>query len=134
MPREVPEWIGKTADSRIPDRVRIRVFDRDNRTCQCGCGMTIRPGDKWETDHTIALINWKATAEAPHGNRESNLRTLLAGAGHHGDKSKADVAEKSKVYRVKKRHYGLKKPKGRPLPGTRASGIRKRMDGTVERW
>lgn len=24
--------------------------------------------------------------------------------------------------------------KGRPLPGTRASGIRKRMDGTVEKW
>ena len=32
------------------------------------------------------------------------------------------------------RHLGIKRSPSRPLPGTRASGVRKRMDGTVERW
>lgn len=29
---------------------------------------------------------------------------------------------------------GKAKAKGRPLPGTKASGLRKRMNGNVERW
>ena len=63
---------------------------RDGRTCQFGCGRTIRPDDAWETDHTIAIINGGA-------NRERNLRTLLAGPEHRGKKSKAAVAEKAMV-------------------------------------
>jgi len=38
----------------------------------------------------------------------------------------------AKADRVLKKNFGLK-PKGRPMPGSKASGLRKRMDGTVER-
>lgn len=32
----------------------------------------------------------------------------------------------------RKRAFGIKARKGRPMPGTKASGVRKRWDGTVE--
>lgn len=43
-----------------------------------------------------------------------------------------DNPRMAKADRVLKASFGLK-AKGRPMPGSRASGIRKRMDGTVER-
>lgn len=43
-----------------------------------------------------------------------------------------DNPRMNKADRVLKKNYGLK-AKGRPMPGSKASGFRKRMDGTVER-
>ena len=122
--RELPEWIGATDDSPVPPRVRARVWFRDKGTCQC-CGTLIMAGMDWQVDHRIAIANGGE-------NRESNLQVLLASC--HKDKTKADVAEKSKVARVRTKHLGIKKHQARPMPGTKASGIRKRMNGTIERW
>lgn len=124
--RSVPEWIAKHDDEKIPNRVKVRVFYRFNGVCQCGCTRKIRFGMKWEADHTVAIGNG-----GPH--RESNLVPLLVDC--HKRKTANDVAIKSKTYRMKSKHIGAKtQPKGRALPGTRASGLRKRMNGTVERW
>jgi 5-methylcytosine-specific restriction enzyme A len=121
--RSVSEWIGKTDNAAIPPRVRLRQFERDGGVCQCGCGIRIRAGDKWETDHRVAVINGGP-------NREGNLRTLLT--AHHKIKSREDMATKSKNYKVRSKHLGLQ-AKRKPFPGSRASGLRKKMDGTVER-
>jgi hypothetical protein len=43
-----------------------------------------------------------------------------------------DNPRMQKADRVLKKNYGLR-PKGRPMPGSKASGLRRRMDGTVER-
>lgn len=43
-----------------------------------------------------------------------------------------DNPRMQKADRVLKKNFGLK-PKGRPMPGSRASGLRKRMNGQVER-
>jgi 5-methylcytosine-specific restriction endonuclease McrA len=43
-----------------------------------------------------------------------------------------DLPRMQKADRVLKASFGLK-PKKRPMPGSKASGIRRRMDGTVER-
>jgi 5-methylcytosine-specific restriction protein A len=102
MTRELPEWIGATSDTRVPPRVQLRVFYRDSGTCQCGCGQLIRAGQRWQTDHTIALINGGE-------NRETNLRTLLV--KHHAAKTREDVAEKSVTARVRAKHLGIKKPR-----------------------
>jgi len=117
--REVPEWVGKDGNSAIPPRVRLRQFERDGGRCQCGCGILIRPGDEWETDHLIAIANGGANAE-------SNLRTILK--AHHKEKTAADVAEKSRVYRKRSKHIGLKKS-SRPMPGSKASGWKHTMSG-----
>lgn len=122
--RSTPEWVGASDDSRIPPRVRLRVFYRDSGICQCGCGLMIRAGQKWQTDHIVALINGGK-------NVESNLRTLLA--KHHAEKTKADVAEKAKVYRKAAAHLGIKPKSSRPFPGSRASGLKKLMSGEVVR-
>lgn len=46
---------------------------------------------------------------------------------------KEDVPRIAKMKRQRDRNNGIRRTKGRPMPGSKASGIRKRMDGTVER-
>ena len=52
----------------------------------------------------------------------------------HGYKTKDDVARIAKMKRQRDRNQGITRRKGPPMPGSKASGIRKRMDGSVERW
>jgi hypothetical protein len=99
MSRSTDEWIGKTDDTPVPLRVRNRQYLRDKAICQCGCTMKIKVFDKWEIDHRSAIINGGE-------NRESNLQTLLS--AHHKVKTAKDVAEKSKVARVRAKHIGIK--------------------------
>jgi len=110
MSRDVPEWIGKTPDTKIPPRVRLRVFDAHGGRCYLS-GRKIMPGDKWDLDHKIALINGGE-------NRESNLAPALRAP--HREKTAADVAEKSKVERIRQKHLGVWKSsrpmQSRPFP------------------
>jgi 5-methylcytosine-specific restriction protein A len=122
--RSLPEWVGATPDSPIPPRVRVRVAMRAGRCCQ-QCTRPILEGDRGEVDHIVALVNGGE-------NRESNLRFICRWC--HAKKTLADVEEKSRVSRRLKRSLGIKTRSGRPIPGSRASGIRKRMSGDVERW
>lgn len=124
MTRATPEWIGKSDDSAIPPRVKVRVFERHGGRCHIS-GRIIRAGEAWDLDHIVALCNGGE-------HREMNLAPALAAP--HKVKTAADVAEKATVYRKRVKHLGIESRKGRPMPGSRASGLRKRMDGTVERW
>lgn len=124
MSRAVKEWIGRTDDTPIPPRVKLRVLDRFHHRCD-GCSRPIRAGDGWACDHAKALINGGE-------NRERNLHPLCAWC--HGLKTRADVHEKSRVYVTRRHHAGIKsRTKWRPLPGTIASGWKHRMDGGWER-
>lgn len=123
MSRSVKEWIGKNDDSKPPARVRVRVFSACDGVCG-RCHRRIVAGETWECDHTIALINGGL-------NRESNLGVLCKWC--HAHKTVADLRTKSKTYAVRQRHLGLKKAKGRPMPGTKASGWKQKMDGTWEK-
>lgn len=114
--RSVPEWIGKTPDSAIPPRVRLRVFEAHGGKCYLS-GIKIRPGDAWECDHVIAIINGGE-------NREGNLAPALK--DKHREKTNADVAEKSKIARIRMKHLGLKAPS----KGWNRN-VRKKLDGTV---
>lgn len=120
--RAVPEWIGRTPSTPVPPRVRIRVFIRDDGRCQCGCNRRITVGEKWQTDHRPALINGGE-------NRESKLITLLT--EHHKKQTAVDVAEKSKVARIRARHLGIKKPS--TFACSKASPWRKKISGEVVR-
>lgn len=99
MSRSVPEWIAVTPDTPVPDRVRVRVFEAKGGCCHA-CGRKIRAGDKWTCEHLVALINGGE-------NREGNLGVTclwcLPG------KNSADVAEKSRVYKRRRSHLGIKK-------------------------
>jgi 5-methylcytosine-specific restriction endonuclease McrA len=100
--RSVPEWIGKTPDSRPPAHVRLRIFERYAGVCHFS-GIKIRAGDHWDLDHIKAVINGGE-------NRESNMAPILRGKPHK-EKTAQDVAEKSRVARKRKKHLGLIGPK-----------------------
>ena len=122
MPREVPEWIGKSDITPIPPRVRLRVFERHGGTCYLS-KRKIRPGDDWDCDHIVALINGGE-------NRESNLAPALRSA--HREKTAQDVKIKAKAARLRKKHIGADKGRKRAvIPGSKASKWKQKIDGTV---
>lgn len=122
----MPEWIGKTDDSRPPPHVRLRIFERYDGVCHWS-GIKIRAGDHWDCDHIVALINGGE-------NRESNMAPILRGKPHK-EKTAADVAEKSRVYRKRAKHVGLTKPrqqiKSRGFPQAQQQ---RRASSPVNKW
>lgn len=120
MARALPEWIGQTDDQRAPPRVRQRVFDREKGTCHL-CKTKIQPGQKWDMDHAIALINGGENSEA-------NLKP--AHRKCHIDKTAQDVAEKAKIAAIRQRHHGIvdaPKMPSAPFPKTLKSARRERV-------
>ena len=122
MSRAVEEWIGKTDDAAIPARVRIRVFERFHGRCG-ECKRKLHPGDKWDMDHDIALINGGE-------HREFNLHPLCNWC--HKIKTRQDVAIKSKTYRIRAKHLGIR-PQRPSFQTNRNGPFRKKMTGEVVR-
>ena len=124
MARSLPEWKGKTDDSPIPLRVRLRVFNRLGGRC-AKCTRKILSGDSWQCDHIIPLIQGGS-------NSENNLQPLCAHC--HRSKTNAEVSEKSRVYRTSLKHFVRhRKTSKRPIFGSKASGWKKKMDGSIVR-
>jgi hypothetical protein len=105
--RSIPEWVGKTPDSKVPDRVRLRIFLACGGRCHLS-GREIRPGDTWDLDHVVALTNGGE-------HREKNLRPALR--DKHREKTAADVAERARVDERRASHVGSRNPPPRPLKG-----------------
>lgn len=119
--RTLPEWIGLSPDAAIPPRVRLRIFDRYDGRCCCGCGRKIMAGEKWQCDDRKALINGGER-------RESNLWPLLT--EHHKIKTRTDVAIKSKTYKRRAAHLGLKRKRS-SFQTNRDGKFRKKLSGEV---
>jgi len=119
--RAVPEWIGATPDMPVPDRVRVRVFNKKEGKCH-RCTRKIPAGQSWTCEHLKALVNGGE-------NRERNLDVTCDWC--LPIKNAEDVAEKSRVYKRRKAHLGIRKPSR--LPGSRDSAWKKKIDGTVVR-
>ena len=105
MSRSVELWVGKTHDTAVPPRVRLRVFEREGGKCWLS-GRKIRAGEPWELDHKIALINGGSHSE-------DNLAPALK--DKHRIKTNADVAEKAVITRQRQKHLGITGAK-RPWP------------------
>lgn len=114
MARKVKEWIGKTDDTPIPPRVKDRIAARQNWHC-LDCGRPFSATLQPEFHHEPALANGGE-------NRESKIVALCEFC--HLPHTVADVAEKSKLADIRKRHLGIK-AKGRgfrkPPPGYKFS-------------
>lgn len=123
MSRSVPEWIGKTSDTPIPPRVRLRIFEAHGGVCHLS-GRRIQAGEPWDCDHIVALVNGGE-------HRESNLAPALR--DKHREKTAFDVAEKSIVRRKRMKSLGIAPKKGRPMPGSKASSLKRKMNGEVVR-
>lgn len=118
MPRTVPEWFGKTDDTKPPRRVCVRVFRRAKGTCHW-CKNKIHADQSWQTDHVHALINGGE-------NRESNLAPIHEAC--HPEKTAEDVAAKAKSNRIIGKTLVVEKVRqitGRPFPKSKKSVRRK---------
>ncbi len=123
MVRTTAEWIGKTDDTPVPPHVRLRVFERFGGIC-CECTVKIR-GRRWVCDHRKAIVNGGQ-------NREGNLGPIHENCDREV-KTPADVAEKKINNRVRSKHLGIKRRKGPPMPGSRDSKFKRKIDGRWER-
>lgn len=97
--RSVPEWIGKTDDSRPPPHVRARIFDARGGICFLS-GRKIQAGERWELHHV------KEIREGGE-NRESNLAPVLIGP--HRKFTAEGKRRQGANDRVRRRHIGIKK-------------------------
>jgi 5-methylcytosine-specific restriction protein A len=94
--RAVPEWIGKTPDTKVPDHVRLRIWNTHKGVCHIA-QRKIMAGENWDLDHVIALANGGE-------HRESNLAPALR--DKHREKTALDVAEKAKIDGRQATHIG----------------------------
>lgn len=104
--RTIPPWVGRTDDAKIPERVRIRILERQRdelgRPICPECGLPIRPGDGAEFDHEVPLIDGGKHAE-------SNLRAIHR-RPCHANKTAAESTQRAENRATVKSHYGLKEP------------------------
>lgn len=99
-PRSVPEWVGKTADTKVPDHVRLRIFRTHEGRCHIS-RRKIMPSDHWELEHVIPL-----SMGGEH--RERNLAPALA--DKHKEKSKQEAADRARGDAASKHHLGIRPP------------------------
>lgn len=104
-------------------RQRLEAHDTHGGTC-CVCLLPIAPGEPFIDEHIIPL-------ELGGSNDPSNRG--IAHIPCAKIKTKLDQKLIAKASKRRAKHIGIKTHKSRPLPGTKRSGLRKKMDGTVER-
>ena len=103
--RSTDEWIGRTADSKPPTHVRLRIFERDGGICHIS-GRKIEPGEPWDLEHVIRLADGGE-------NRESNMRPALR--DKHREKTARENTEAAPVRARKASHLGARTAPARLL-------------------
>lgn len=113
--RTVPEWIGKTPDSKPPAKVLDRLFLRQGGKCAI-TGRKMRPGDERHADHIKPLKDGGQ-------NCESNLQLVLADA--HRIKTAGENTARAKERRLRLKHQGMWPKAVRPI---QSRGFPKRQE------
>ena len=126
--RRVREWVGKNDDTPIPDRVKVRIWQRScdwyhgSPSCAC-CGLPILV-PMIEFDHIVAICNGGE-------NRESNIRPVHLWC--HREKTRADMQRKAADYRKRRKHVLGRKQTRSSFQTNRAGPYKRKIDGTIER-
>lgn len=103
---------------------RLKLFEDHGGICVV-CERKIDAGEPWIDEHLRAL-----------GLGGSNDLDNRGPAHAHCADTKTrteDIPRIAKAKRQKAKHLGIPTRKGRPLPGTKASGWKHNMDGSWER-
>ena len=103
---------------------RLSLFLKRKGKC-AGCTQKIDAGKVWDIDHILPL--------ALGGTNEPNNLQVLCKPCHRSKTSHSDIPCIAKTKRLKARHLGAKSPSARPIPGSRRSPWKRKMDGTVVR-
>jgi 5-methylcytosine-specific restriction protein A len=110
MPRAIPEWIARHDDQAVPEKVQLRVFERDERKCFL-CGLLIRPGDGLDFHHRTPLID---------GGRHAENNLVPVHRRCHRLQTAREAAERAAIRSTVKSQYGI-----RPPSRLRGQGFRK---------
>ena len=123
------EFIPHTKRRKMTKSRRTGIFLARNGICGL-CGEQIRAGEPYDIEHPLAL-------NLGGSDDDADLWPVHAGKKNcHGKKTAHDrtlIAKRNSI--IDQGYVGAAKVK-RPVQGSRAhpSGLRKRMDGTVEKW
>lgn len=103
---------------------KLAAWQRSKGICECGCGVKIIAGDGPEYDHKI---------EVALGGDNSIENCVVMRKRCHDAKTKKRRPELDKTRAGFEKRIGARKSRGKPLPGTKASGWKHKMDGSWER-
>jgi 5-methylcytosine-specific restriction enzyme A len=107
------------ARKQLSARARRKLFDAVRGMC-CVCGLPI--GYKpWVVEHIIPLSMGGADDEANRAPAHLTCARI---------KTAEEAPVRAKADRQRAAHVGAKAPR-RPMPGSRVSGLKKKLDGTV---
>jgi len=110
----------------ISTKERLRLFALHGGRCHI-CGDRIDGiREPWDVEH---VIPWALTRDDSDKNRQPAHR----GGSCHGAKTKTDVKAIAKAKRIEAKHKGAWAKKGRAIPGSKASGMKRGFDGRVTR-
>lgn len=104
-----------------PPKVRLRIYRAQDGRCK-SCTRKLSPGNI-TADHIKPL-------EDGGQNRESNMQ-LICTAPCSSDKTGQENSRRANADRALAKHLGFKPKFTRPLPGSRKSRYKRKVDGTV---
>jgi len=121
------EYIAHTKRSKMTKPRAVKIFLARNGMC-CLCHTQISTSERWFIEHPHSLALGGSDDDAELWPAHYSCKSL---------KDAQDAAEKAARDKVVASGWMKAdrpaKAKGRPIPGSRASGLRKRMNGQVER-
>ena len=103
---------------------RLNLFLKRKGMCTA-CSQKIDAGKSWDIDHILPL--------ALGGTNEPDNLQILCRPCHRSKTSHSDIPRIAKTKRLKARHLGARASSTRPIPGSRRSPWKRKMDGSVVR-
>jgi 5-methylcytosine-specific restriction protein A len=103
---------------------RLNLFLIKKGLC-AACTQKIDAGKAWDIDHIVPL--------ALGGTNAADNLQILCRPCHRSKTTQSDIPRIAKTKRLKAHHLGARAPSTRPIPGSRHSPWKRKMDGSVVR-
>ena len=126
-------WTAPAERVKLTPQQRTRVFLKTDGHCaDCGLRIDATRGDPFYCAHSHqdGKAVWQGNGERFN---VDHFRPLCEGCWINDTGEEASQRADERRSRTKAITGRSKAPKGRPMPGTRASGWKRKMDGTWER-
>lgn len=107
----------------LTPKQRAKLFIDRKGIC-CWCGGKIKVGEPWIDEHWNPLWRNGDNADSNRGVAHTHCAK---------EKTKQEATARAKGRRVAAKHMGAWQSKGKPMPGTKRSGWKKKLNGQVER-
>jgi 5-methylcytosine-specific restriction endonuclease McrA len=101
---------------------KMATFERCGGICHICGGKIDGTREAWEEEHIIPLAM---------GGEDEDENRAPAHVKCHRAKTRSDRKQISKANRVRAKHNGARKSSKNPIPGSKGSRFKSRLDGTV---